>query len=95
VLKAWTLPQQPQSGASMDCQSLPDHRPAYLDYEGPVSADRGSVTRWDEGTYRIEHDDPKHLAIELSGNHLIGQATLTQLPDHPERWRFSFCQGGK
>ncbi|MCC6678540.1 MAG: hypothetical protein IT436_15510 [Phycisphaerales bacterium] len=26
-------------------QRLPDHRPAYLDYEGPVSGNRGTVER--------------------------------------------------
>jgi hypothetical protein len=26
-----------------------DHRPAYLDYEGPISGDRGVVRIWDRG----------------------------------------------
>ena len=39
----------------MDAEVLPDHRLAYLDYEGPISGDRGSVTRWDRGTYDVEH----------------------------------------
>ena len=32
---------------------LADHRLAYLDYEGPVSGDRGSVRRLDFGTYQV------------------------------------------
>ncbi len=30
---------------------LPDHRLAYLEYEGPVSGNRGSVLRVDSGEY--------------------------------------------
>ncbi len=34
-----------------DAVRLADHRPAYLDYEGPVSRGRGDVTRVLSGTY--------------------------------------------
>jgi len=50
-LKTWALPQSPQDGVEMVCEALPDHRQGYLDYEGPVSGGRGTVTRWDWGTY--------------------------------------------
>lgn len=37
-------------------QQLPDHRRLYLDYEGPISGDRGAVSRIAHGTLRsIEH----------------------------------------
>jgi len=36
---------------SVAAEQLADHRLAYLDYEGPVSGDRGSVKRLDFGTY--------------------------------------------
>ena len=54
VLRTWALPQPPDSGVEMECEALPDHRMAYLDYEGPVSGGRGTVDRWDWGTYGLE-----------------------------------------
>ena len=38
---------------------LPDHRRAYLDYEGPVSGDRGSVTRVEAGEYSLVRNPPR------------------------------------
>ncbi len=36
-------------GPPTSVQHLPNHRPLYLDYEGPISDNRGSVTRVLEG----------------------------------------------
>ena len=54
VLRTWALPQPPDSGVEMACKALPDHRVEYLDYEGPVSGGRGTVDRWDWGTYGLQ-----------------------------------------
>ena len=51
VLKTWALTQLPAPGLEIPCDALADHRPIYLDYEGPISEGRGTVTRWDQGTY--------------------------------------------
>jgi hypothetical protein len=49
-LATWRSPTwPPTSGAQLI--RLDDHRRAYLDYEGPVSNDRGHVTRTAAGTY--------------------------------------------
>ena len=53
VLKTWALPEPPRPGVEMECEALGDHRLAYLDYEGPISGDRGSVVRWDRGEYAV------------------------------------------
>ena len=90
TLKTWALPQSPESGVEMACEALPDHRPMYLDYEGPVSGDRGSVTRWDRGTYRILHQSERKLVVCLDGEKLTGRAVLEMTPEDPQRWRFSF-----
>jgi len=50
VLKTWRLAAPIQPGSQMAIV-LPDHRLDYLTYEGPVSRDRGIVTRVAEGTY--------------------------------------------
>jgi hypothetical protein len=38
-------PDQLQPGTAQFINRLPDHRDRYLDYEGPVSGDRGTVMR--------------------------------------------------
>ena len=66
---------------------LPDHRPDYLEYEGPISGGRGTVSRWDHGTYQIESESAGELAIVLFGAKLSGRVRLTCLPGQAQRWR--------
>jgi hypothetical protein len=89
-LRTWALPQPPESGVEMVCRALPDHRLVYLDYEGPVSGERGSVRRWERGTYRLDRQSDRELTVELSGEKLSGRAVLRKLPGESGRWRFSF-----
>lgn len=42
-----------------DALRLADHRPAYLDLEGPVSGGRGHVTRLLRGRYETEEPNPR------------------------------------
>lgn len=46
---------------------LPEHRRAYLEYEGPISRDRGSVTRVEDGEVRVADlaIDPPTLGLTL------------------------------
>lgn len=90
VLATWALPEPPDSGGVVICEALADHRAEYLDYEGPISGDRGSVTRWDRGTYVVEHRDETRLVVTLDGRRLSGRATLSQMPNEPTRWEFSY-----
>ncbi len=50
---------------------LPDHRVAYLDYEGPVSGNRGNVRQLDAGSF--ETLGPNHY--RLSGRFFRGILT--------------------
>jgi hypothetical protein len=89
VLATWALSEPPDSGGVTICESLPDHRQEYLDYEGPISGSRGSVTRWDRGTYVVEHQSDMQLVVTLDGHRLSGRATLSRIPDEPTGWQFS------
>jgi hypothetical protein len=89
VLATWALPQPPGPGLTLEAEALPDHRPAYLDYEGPISGGRGSVTRWDQGTYDLERWDATSIAVILHGSRIEGRATLDKIPVQPDRWQFS------
>jgi len=83
VLRAWRLAEPPQRGRAVPAEPSFDHRLVYLDYEGPVSGNRGHVRRWDQGTYTSGDGEvsadaagPQHLA--LTGQRLRGQAVLTR-----------------
>jgi hypothetical protein len=45
-------------------ERLADHRPAYLDYEGPVSNNRGEVRRIAAGVFHFESIAENHFRIK-------------------------------
>ena len=87
VLKTWSLKVPPQAGREMPCEALPDHRLAYLDYEGPISGGRGSVTRWDCGVFSVERESDAQWVVELAGEKLAGKAIFRRSTDDPKQWR--------
>lgn len=72
ALRTWRLaaPPIPDAGPIV-AEALADHRLAYLDYEGPVRGDRGTVTRWDGGTYAASGE-----LLDLAGARVRGRARL-------------------
>jgi len=69
-------------------ERLPNHRKAYLEYEGPVSGDRGSVRRLDTGTYSTA-SSPYEFAI--NGNMLRGTILLQPPTETNGTWQLSFA----
>ena len=61
--------------------AIVDHRKAYLDYEGPVSRDRGYVARVDGGTYRLVERTAQRWVFELDGRVLRGRFCLVRSDD--------------
>jgi hypothetical protein len=90
ALATWALRVPPDSPGSIVADRLADHRLAYLDYEGPVSGERGSVTRWDRGDYVEVLQTDRRRVVLLAGEKLKGTAALTQSPEDANRWQFSF-----
>jgi hypothetical protein len=76
VLRTWRLAEIPRPGVTNRAESLGDHRKLYLDYEGPVSGNRGQVKRWDAGVFTTLEDRPEHIAIRLQGTRCSGNASL-------------------
>lgn len=76
VLRAWRLLAEPLPGAAVPAEPAADHRLFYLDYEGPVSGNRGVVTRWDAGEFDWIEDGGR-VVVELRGERLVGRFTLT------------------
>lgn len=88
VLRTWALREPPQDGEAVACDALGDHRLAYLDYEGPIAEDRGSVLRWDSGIFNTESQSDGELVVRFEGHWLNGQATLSRQSE--ATWQFLF-----
>ena len=78
VLKTWALSGPPDGSPVVAAEMLADHRLQYLDYEGPISGDRGHVTRWDAGQYELETQTPDRWVVILSGQRLQGRVVLSR-----------------
>lgn len=83
-LLTWALDSEPVAGASIAALELPAHRKHYLDYEGPVSGERGSVTQFASGTYVVTQDAEDEWRITLSSEQLNAAVVLTRVAD--QRW---------
>jgi hypothetical protein len=86
VLKTWSLPNPPVVGFEQHAEILPDHRIAYLDYEGPISNNRGTVKPWDKGTYRLIEQTEEKILVELAGEKVHGRAKLVTA-ETPGQWK--------
>ena len=58
-------------------RSLAPHRLAYLDYEGPVSNNRGFVQRVDAGQHAIINRNADSLRTRVHGEQFVGLLELT------------------
>ncbi len=90
VLQTWQLrvPPQQWADAPVIAQNIFDHRLKYLDYEGPLSDNRGSITRHDRGRYEITSQTPGSLACTLHGQAVQGSLTLLRL--YADQWELVF-----
>src|SRR5262249_53933241 len=84
-LQTWRLAGTPEPGKSIAATALGDHRLMYLDYEGPVSGDRGTVKRWDAGTFDVEMATDDARVVVLHGGRVRGRIRLEKMD---EEWRF-------
>ena len=91
VLLTWRLPREPTGASSlpMPAERIADHRKAYLDYEGPLSGNRGEVRQWDRGDYETIEENESRVVVCLSGSKLSGRATLEHTGE-PAAWTFYF-----
>lgn len=70
-------------------RKLADHRPFYLDYEGPISGNRGDVTRILEGKLQWLEKAPEMLLLRLqpakisSDNNLVLSRSVLQIRKNP------------
>lgn len=79
-LQTWALETLPTPDAAVPALPLAPHRSAYLDYEGPVSQNRGTVRRRDAGVFQWVERQPQMLQFVLRGSEFQGTVTLRR-PD--------------
>src|SRR5579872_1900952 len=79
VLWTWRLAAPPQAGVVGEATRTFDHRPLYLEYEGPVSGNRGRVVGWDRGVFAWEARDEGRIVVRLDGGRLRGLLQLEQV----------------
>jgi hypothetical protein len=89
-LRTWRLAAPPLAGGTVRAEPSFDHRRLYLDYEGPVSGDRGSVKAWDRGTYEAVEQDPARVVVRLRGTRLHGTAILERAD--AGAWKLAFAE---
>lgn len=82
-LLTWQLPLKPDSPDwfPISCRRIADHRKAYLTYEGPVSKNRGTVTRFDSGSVTVLEMTAQICRFELQGLRLSGNFILEHRAD--------------
>lgn len=96
ALWSWATDWLPKPGeqATARATRLPDHRREYLCYEGPLTRERGMVTRVEAGEFEIRRADTDHYEFELRGGRtgmVIIQRMRSGLNDSGEElWYWSF-----
>ena len=90
-LRTWRVEGVPDSTLPLPATPLPDHRLTYLDYEGPVSGNRGVVQRWDQGTYRMLTSTAECFEVEVAGKKLNGRIRISA--DEAGECRYEFTRG--
>jgi hypothetical protein len=88
ALATWALAVPPDTRQPIAAEQLPDHRLAYLDYEGPISGGRGDVSRWDHGACEFQRSEPGTVLVWFHGQRLRGAARLLQ-SDAAMPWTFT------
>jgi hypothetical protein len=93
VLLTWSLLELPAAGGlAAFATRLDDHRFAYLEYEGPLSDERGSVSRVDVGEFQWVERTDQRMVVSFAGRILRG--TLTAQLVGGASWRLSLDPAG-
>jgi hypothetical protein len=92
-LRTWRLSAAPEPNRSVEAVASVDHRAVYLDYEGPVTGNRGTVKRWDAGTFTFLVDTAERVSVNLKGIRLCGPAMLELIL--ADKWSFRYEPQGR
>ena len=93
-LRTWAVDAPIVAGVDLPARGLAAHRRIYLEYEGPISGDRGTVRRWDAGLAWVEVWSEGAVRLRVAGGQLVGVVDLVRdevgaaEADGPRAWRF-------
>ena len=95
--KTWRLLESPDRWltaavpATLAAEPIADHRLVYLEYEGEISRERGTVVRWDAGEFEWLDQSTNCYQFRLCGRRLAGHVTLQR---HAEtcQWAASYSE---
>ncbi|MBL0926071.1 MAG: hypothetical protein IBJ11_00250 [Phycisphaerales bacterium] len=69
-----------------EAERMPDHRAAYLEYEGEISGGRGTVRRVLTASCAIDEDGPSVVRIRVGVGPVVRSVVGTLVSG--DRWRF-------
>ena len=98
-LKTWSFTQNlleqiafQSSTTKKQCQfeadRLADHRLCYLDYEGPLSNNRGNVKRISSGSIKWIRNQEHVVEVSLESDNLVGTLVLERICE--DQWSLTF-----
>jgi hypothetical protein len=79
ALRTWAIDAPIVPGVALPARALGDHRRLYLDYEGPVSGNRGWVRRVDSGVYEPQCWTADRVEAVFTGDQLVGRVELSRI----------------
>lgn len=90
-MKSWALAKEPPTaeGVRRLAIEVEDHPLDYASFEGVIpegSYGAGTVKRWDQGTFTVEHWSDAKVVIEIKGRRLEGRYALVKLKNKDKNW---------
>jgi hypothetical protein len=79
VLRTWAIDAPVLPHADLPARALPDHRRIYLEYEGEISGQRGTVRRVAAGSYMALIWAEDRVRVRLLGPQLVGEVEIRQV----------------
>lgn len=89
----WRLSESPLTAQVISAERIADHRPLYLDYEGPVSGNRGVVSQVDVGKWVWITATPTKVSGLAVGRHWEGRVALEA--ESADSWQLQFFPAEK
>ena len=93
-LASWAIDENPFDNESRPVVAIKihPHRMEYLEYEGPVSNDRGSVTRHERGVFRWLTNGRNEVVLDIQGERAKGIIRMERVAG--DAWHVTFERSG-
>ena len=90
LLHTWAIDENPFENPNrpVDALKIHHHRLEYLDYEGPVSNDRGTVKRFERGDLQWVCFAKDTVVVDIVGQQFSGRISMSLLLG--EEWKVTY-----